>query len=124
MNRAEAAQFVIRELGNHRSLDEVVRAVTEHVGCSWDEAQHFVQHVQFEHRTKIAARQSPLLLFLGIITIVAGSLLVLANVSLIVHRLSMQTMPSYNNLALLGTGLAMVAGATIGLWQSIRAMWK
>lgn len=124
MNREEATRFVIRELGKHRSDDEVIRELTERTGCSWDEARYFVHYVKFDHRTTIAARQSPLLVFLAIITIIIGGALVLGNTSVIIYYLRLQMLPGYNHIALLCTGLAMIAGATIGLWQSIRAMWK
>lgn len=124
MDRQAATNFVIRELGRHRSRDEVTRALTEHVGCAWDEAQNFVDHVQFEQRTRIAARQSPLLLFFGTTTITTGTALVLFYGSAVAFRLSMHMLPSYNQLALVLTGLAMISGAIIGLWRSIRSMWK
>ncbi len=124
MNQQEAIDFVVVELGKHRSKDEVTRLLTERVGCSWDEAQQFVYHVQFEHRTKIAAHQSPLLILLAIVTIVSGLGLSGYYGSAIYFRLSMHALPGYGQFMYTLMGLSMVVGACIGLWQSIRAMWK
>lgn len=124
MNQQEAIDFVVVELGKHRSKDEVTRLLTERVGCSWDEAQQFVYRVQFEHRTKIAAHQSPLLILLAIVTIVSGLALSGYYGSAIYFRLSRHALPGYGQFVYTLMGLSMVAGACIGLWQSIRAMWK
>lgn len=124
MNQQDAIDFVVGELGKHRSADEVTRLLTERVGCPWDEAQQFVHHVQFQQRTRIAVHQSPLLILLAIVTIVSGLALSGYYGSGIYFRLRMHALPGYGQFVYTFMGLAMILGACIGLWQSIRAMWK
>lgn len=122
MNREEATNFVIQELGKHRSAEEVTRELTMYVGCSWGEAEEFVNNVQFQKRTSIAARQAPLLIFLGVLTLIGGIALVAYDGYKIAYLLGSGGIPGYRTFVLFLTGLAMVGGSSIGLVQSVKNM--
>src|SRR6185295_270664 len=75
-DRHALADFVVHEFGRHRSHDEIVRSLSERHHLAWAEAQNLVAKIAHEQRRTIAARQSPFLIFLGIVTIIAGCYLV------------------------------------------------
>jgi hypothetical protein len=126
-----AIDFVIREFGRHRSRDEIIRTMSEQHGYAWKEAEQFVSMVETDHRRAIAARQSPFLIFLGVITIIGGCILA-ARAGYVLYgfyfRLNAASILSARSLVLmcgqLVTGIAMMLGATIGLGQTIKSLWS
>ncbi len=124
MNREEATAFVIRELGNHRGSEEVIRELTLYTGCSWPEAEEFVNRVQIQQRTTIATRQAPLLLFLGIVTLITGIVLSGYSVYTLTYLVGQGYVPSGRFIGLFLTGLTMIGGSSIGLVQCIRSMFR
>jgi hypothetical protein len=125
--------FVVREFGRHRSRDEIIRALSQDHRLAWDEAQELMTKVERQHRTKIARRQSPFFIFLGVATLIGG--LVLAGRGIFVlYALFFATTEGVARIpnpravgiiiAQMFTGIAMVAGSTLGLGQTIKAMFK
>ncbi len=124
MNREEATAFVIRELGKHRGPEEVMRELSMHAGCSWPEAEEFVNQIRFQKRTTIAARQAPMLIFLGIITLIVGIAMSGYSGYAIAGLISHNYIPSTRIIGTFVTGLAMVGGSSIGLVQCVRSMFR
>jgi len=119
--------FVVAEFGKHTGREAVVRAVAERFGQSWEDAEKFVRYVEREHGGKVARRQSPLLLFMGISTLLIGLALVLSNgwwLYLELRGLAPITRRLDNQLIAFGTGIAMVSGAGLGLYQLLREMLR
>lgn len=131
--RQAAIDYVIRAYGSHRSRDEIVRGLSIDHGIAWDDARNLVFEIERKHRRKIAARQSPFYIFLGVITILGGAFLA--------GRAGFSFYYMYDNINsgivfipdpraivfLIGqlvTGIAMVLGATIGLGQTIKSLFK
>ena len=131
----EIVDFVVREYGRHRSRDEIIRALSEQHRLAWSEAQELMAKVEQDHRKTIAVRQSPFFVFLGIATIIGGCIMA--------GRAGFLLYYAYNNATELGalgglpnpraigfavgqliTGIAMVLGATIGLGQTIKELFK
>ncbi|MBC8075108.1 MAG: hypothetical protein H7Y32_03455 [Chloroflexales bacterium] len=117
--------FVVAEFGKHTGREAVVRAVAEQFGQSWEDAEKFVRYVEREHGGKVARRQAPLLLFMGISTLLIGLALVLWNgwwLYLELRGLAPIARRFDNQVIAFGTGIAMVSGAGLGLYQLLREM--
>jgi hypothetical protein len=125
------ADFVVREFGRHRSRDEVVRALSEQYRLSWGEAQELVARISSEQRRSIAARQSPFLIFLGVVTLIAGCFLVGRGILLLSYLSAEPSVVRAVNpramvgvLVQMGVGVMMVLGSTLGMAQTIRKLFK
>jgi hypothetical protein len=124
--------FVVRELGANQTADQVSRMLCERKGYAWADAQQLVARVQSQHRTAIARRQAPFLLFLGVVTLIGGLLLLgyaaLRFSSLYAAPASAVLVRSpyvYRNMVgAFCTGLLMTLGSSVGMLQIIRSMWK
>jgi hypothetical protein len=119
--------FVVAEFGKHTGREAVVRAVAERYGQSWDDAEKYVRYVEREHGGKVARRQAPLLLFFGISTFVIGLALVAWNgwwLYLEMRGLAPLTRRLDNQVYAFFTGLAMVGGSGLGLYQLLREMLR
>lgn len=128
MDHAEATEFVVRELGKHRSRDDIIRTLCEQAEFDWRQATQFVRRVETEHGQRIAMRQSPLIVILGVGTILAGIVITLWVTvetlnGTIIFLLSLP-IPYLGNLVYFTTGLGMIAGGCLGLWQTIKALWS
>jgi hypothetical protein len=140
MNDAEATRFAVEELGKYRTRSEIVEALCWQFNLPWSEADLIVAQVEAQHGGKIARRQAPLVLILGVLSFAAGIGLVgftlWALISPDAARIradfgllepsAMQTLSNFgpfiqwalhskeiDELLLLGAGL--IAGGTVGL---------
>jgi hypothetical protein len=116
MDQEQATEFVIRELGKHRSRDDIVREICEQTGWPWKKARHFVQQVEVRHEDQIVARQSPLLILLGGGGVVLG--LALIAFTVYANQSGEGLTPLY---ALVGLG--MIVGGIAGIWRTID-LWR
>jgi hypothetical protein len=124
--------YVVRELGANHTAEQVSRMLCERRGYAWADAQELVARVQSQHRTSIARRQAPFLLFLGVVTLVGG-LLLLGYAGLGFSSLyRAPTAAAYvrspyayrNMIVAFGSGLMMTLGSSVGMLQIVRSMWK
>jgi hypothetical protein len=125
--------FVVREFGRHRSRDEIIRALSQDYGLAWGEAQELIARVERQHRTRIARRQSPFFIFLGVATLIGGIALTGRGI-LVIYALYFNTahgivrIPDPRAVAIIVgqmfTGIAMVAGSLVGLGQTIKGLFK
>lgn len=68
MNRQTITDAIIRELGDHRSREDIIRMVCTQTNYKWDEADALIAEIERTNRKKIAKRRFPLLLFLALST--------------------------------------------------------
>jgi len=73
--RADLVTFVVSELSAQANRNELIRDICERAELSWPAAEKFVNRIAMEHAGEITKRQSPLLLFTSIGTIVIGIIL-------------------------------------------------
>jgi hypothetical protein len=120
---AELTSFVVGQLGRHAGRSDLVQAVCERSGMTWQDADAFVKRVEAEHRVQIAGRQAPLLLVLAG-GILLGGIGILVNVVLTLINLPdapdlaalvLYLRENYILLLEIPTGIAMVLGSAIGL---------
>ncbi len=124
----ENTAFVISELGKHRNRNDLIMALCEKTGGSWNEMQRFVQQVESQNRQKITARQSPVLIMIGVTTIVMGLLLTVYMAIETWHGsnyfLIGTPIPYSGNVFYGITGLGMLGGGTLGTLRTLRSLMK
>jgi hypothetical protein len=126
MNRQQATDYVIRELGKHHQRNDVIQRLCEVDGISWKEAEKFVQQVETENMSKIALRQSPLVTLIGIGTALGGLGLM---IWIVIRTLQGSVItyfyiPYLGNLSYFFTGLVMVVAGLWGMWETILQIWN
>ncbi len=122
--------FIVKELGRHHDRKEIIREVCERGGLNWKDAEQLVILVESRNKRTIAVRQTPMLLFLSIGTLLIGIGLVAYNMEIILaffqkdllgQILSLQG--GYYRVVGLLTGLGMTAGGAAGLWKALGAIF-
>lgn len=133
MDRKTAEEFVVKELGKHHSRNEIIVALCEATSLGWKEAELFVQEVEARNSREISARQSPLIIALGLGLILAGLALTYYSASFfydyflsphtgltVENALSIRTV-IYRTVSLI-TGVSMIIGGLMGSWKSLAGM--
>ena len=126
----ELTTFIVKELGKQRSRQDIIQKVCERGGLNWKDAERLITLVEAQHKRTIATRQTPLLLFLSIGTLLIGIGLLAFNLQILLaffqrdvlgQILSLQS-SSYQILGLV-TGLSMTVGGMVGLWKAFGAIF-
>ena len=126
----ELTTLIIKELGKHHDRKDIARKVCEQSGLNWKEAEQLIVLVETQNKRAIAGRQTPLLLFLSIGTLLLGIGLLAFNMQILTaffqkdvldQVLSLQS--NYYRILGLFTGLAMTAGGLVGLWRAFEAIF-
>ncbi len=128
MNKQQATDFVIQELGKHHQRNDIIQKLCEVGGISWGAAEKFVRQVEAENRSAIALKQSPLITLIGICTAIAGVGLMIWVVTetlqgYIIFFLSFPV-PYLGNIVYFFTGLAMMVAGLWGMWDTIVKIWN
>lgn len=115
----ELVNLIVRELGKHRSVDDVTRLVVDQSELNWSDARKFVQRVMFEQRSEIVQRRAPILLIVGGFAIVAGlalaTAMTIATLNGIAIFFIVFPMPYLGNIVSFMLGILMAVGGIIGL---------
>lgn len=126
----ELTTLIIKELGRQHSRQDIIQRVCERGGLDWKEAERLIILVESQHKRTIATRQTPLLLFLSIGTLLIGIGLLAFNMQILFaffqkdvlgQVLSLQS--SYYQIIGLVTGLGMTVGGMVGLWRAFGAIF-
>ena len=126
----ELTTFIVKELGKQRSRQDIIQKVCERGGLNWKDAERLITLVEAQHKRTIATRQTPLLLFLSIGTLLIGIGLLAFNLQILLaffqrdvlgQILSLQS-SSYQIIGLV-TGLSMTVGGMVGLWKAFGAIF-
>ncbi len=125
MNEQLLTQRVVNDLSKHRSRNEIVRMLCEECAMNWTEAEQFVKKVEAENAHTIARKQGPLMLFLSIGSLLVGAALLAYGAEFFMalfqgNALSivLSARSAYIRLAGSVTGLGMVIGGFIGLYDA------
>jgi hypothetical protein len=128
MNKEEATNFVIQELGKHHSRNDTIQKLCEATSMNWEQAEKFIREVETQNRSAIAQKQSPIITILGTFTILAG-----LGLSLWIAYATMQgwvilflsfPVPYLGNITYFVIGIGMVAGGLRGMWETITRIWN
>lgn len=126
----ELTTLIIKELGRQRSRQDIIQKVCERGELDWKDAERLITLVESQHKRTIATRQTPLLLFLSIGTLLIGIGLLAFNMQILLaffqrdvlgQILSLQG--SYYRIIGLVTGLGMTVGGMVGLWKAFGAIF-
>jgi hypothetical protein len=126
----ELTPFIIKELTKHHDRKDIIRNVCERGGLDWKDAERLITLVEANNKHTIATRQTPLLLFLSIGTLLLGIGLLAFNMQILLaffqrdvlgQILSLQS--SYYRILGLITGLGMTVGGLVGLWKAFGAIF-
>lgn len=129
--REEIKQYVVNALGRHRSRNDIIEYLCTHANMQWPEAEKLVRQIEVQHGSEIHARQSPLIILLGIIGAIGGLILIAYCVFyfLVLTRQDPQLMvrSSRGAIAAIGalvTGIGLITGSIIGTWKTIKEWFE
>ncbi len=128
MDYQQAREYVISQLSEQASRDDIIYQLCQATGSSWQQASAFVDQVEQEDHRQIAVFQAPLLLIIGAVTFLVGLFLTAREVSYFaaVFRSGEPAyliLPlSYREFLILATGVAMMAGSVWGSWKAVRKL--
>lgn len=120
MKQEEAIEYIVKELAKNRNPQDIVLTLCERAKMSWPEAEKLVLEVQSSHGREIVTRQSPLLIIFCV------GLLILGLGGIYLGLIGLRPEGGSNRVAsqYLVTGIGMVVGGIIGLWQTIASLLK
>jgi len=132
MDKQKVTQHVIRRLTRGVSRDTIIREVCDQTGMNWKQATAFIEEVESGESQAIARRNLPLMMGIGIVTMIAGFLL--TGISLIqffgpvidgtLGELTGEVLPLYlleNWIYMVEAvvGIAMMAGGGFGIGRAM-----
>lgn len=122
--------YVVGELGKHMSHNDIIPVVCETRNISWKQAEAFVKVVEEKNKNKIARRQAPLLIGIGIFMVLAGTVTTFDALLDILDFIIDPVMYTLENgdiieslgktIAELVLGVTMLMGGGFGTWWAIR----
>jgi hypothetical protein len=130
LSNEDLTNFIIKELGRHQDPKEITRKVCEQSTLNWNEAEQFIAEVTEQNKRKIAARQSPFLLAVSIVTFLAGIGLLAYSIrfffifsqeSTLLQIISLRS--GYYVIGELATGVAMTGGGLYGIWKTVASLF-
>jgi len=123
VSRQELTDFVIRELGQHASRDEILYALCQKSGMMWSQAEAFLRDVEINHQRDISRRRAPVLVVIGIVTAVVGAALFFYNFPRLREVLrdpaALALMAPYvlRAIVIQVISMGMVLGGLLGIWR-------
>ncbi len=116
---------VVDQLSKHHSSNEIVRMVCEETGVNWSEAEYMVKQVVTEHARTIVRRQSPLLIFLSIGSLLIGAAMLVYSAEFFIAffqgqpwDMILSARTGYYRIIGALTGTGMVIGGLLGLYNT------
>jgi hypothetical protein len=130
MNKEKVTEFVISELGKHHSRNEIITTLCEKGRLHWSEAEKLVQEIEAEHGHTITARQSPIIIVLGVGLLIIGIGLTIYNAIFFINFFQTQhevisvnsvfdARAIYYRSGALIAGILMIIGGLSGSWKTI-----
>jgi hypothetical protein len=131
MQKEEITQYVVKSLGRHRSYNDIIQYLCEHAEMTWPEAEKLVKQIAVKHGSEIHGQQSPLIMALGIVGIIGGLALIgygvfyfFTFVRLDPVAMARSSRGVITAAGALVTGLGLITGAVIGMWQTIKEFFE
>ncbi len=122
----QLTQKVVTDLSKQRSRNEIIRLVCEQGGVNWREAEHLVKQVEAQHAHTNARRQSPLLIFLSIGSLLIGAAMLAYSAEFFMAfflgqplEMLLSLRSGYYRIISALTGTGMVIGGIIGLYNTL-----
>jgi hypothetical protein len=126
MDQNAATQYVSRELGRHTQRNDIILRLCEQLKCSWPDVEKFIRYVEQDNRKAIAVRKSPMLILIGIGTIIVGLATAGCGLYELTHGvlvIGILTAPTPTPLIVL-VGLGMIGGGGYGVLREIGTLTR
>jgi hypothetical protein len=131
MDKQAAREFIVRELGRHTNRNDILMALCKAFDIQWEDAESLMRDAETYDGHRIARKQSPLLIILGLGVIIGGLVLTIDAMMFFWDLTQMQgteqlaySQYSYIMGGSLITGIAMMAGGVIGFRRFISAVLR
>lgn len=131
MQSEEITKYVVNALGRHRSRNDIVEYLCTHKNMQWTDAEKLVRQIEVRHSSEIHSRQSPLIIALGIASLIGGFVLVAYALLYFIFlpRLDpeMLARSSRGAIYVIGafiTGIGLITGAIVGMWTTIKEFFE
>jgi hypothetical protein len=128
MNKEETTIFIINELARHRDRNDIILDLCRQLNIEWKTAEQLVKGVESQHGKTVAKKQSPFLLVLGVVILIAGIVLTVNGALYVLGFTQTDTVDqllsartAYIQAGSLITGLGMIIGSIIGFWKTFAA---
>jgi hypothetical protein len=123
MDDSAVTDYIVYKLGKHVSRNDIIFDLCQRTGKSWDQVSALVASVEQQHESRIARQQSPLYLIIAIGVFIVGLYLACSGLFYFVDIIAAGTFGldpfalrrDYTTFIKIGTGLAMMIGASVGL---------
>jgi hypothetical protein len=121
----ELVEFVVSRLVSHARPNDVAYELCEQHGLSWTQAEALVHEVAVRQQQRIGRRQTPILLVVGLITILIGialfafSFLEVSPFLQDFKALALAIPWLWWELVMMAIGTAMVIGGLLGIWRAL-----
>ena len=116
-------KYIVKELGQHRAENDIIRTVVHLEDASWEEAKRMVAEVKVKYKGQVVRRQSPVLMIIGAVTFLSGFILCVGIVLATLEGISIfffsLPIPYSGNVVYFVTGLGMMGGAAWGSGSAI-----
>jgi len=131
MQKDEITAYVINSLGRHRNRNDIIHHLCERAGLTWPQAEKIVRHIEANHSHEISSRQSPVVIGLAVMTILAGLGLIGYTMFFFVSLAQRDTLAMVESgrgvlyaLVALFTGVCMIVGGLISLRKTIQGLFE
>ena len=130
LNNEELTNLIVKELSKHRDRKDITQVVCERSHLDWKDAEKLVAEVAEKNKRTIAARQSPFLLAVSIVILLAGIGLLgysirfffsFSQESTLMKVLSLRS--GYYVIGELVTGIGMTGGGLFGAWKTVASVF-
>src|SRR5512146_320753 len=119
-------EMIVHVLADQRDRSDIITAVCERTGMDWSHAADLVGELERDRAHAIAARQTPLLVFLSACTSAGGILLVVYCVQELLQAIAgrpwlqvLLILAEAFPFWLLILGLAMISGGVLGMYRTM-----
>ena len=130
LNNEELTNLIVKELSKHRDRKDITQVVCERSHLDWKDAEKLVAEVAEKNKRTIAARQSPFLLAVSTVILLAGIGLLAYSIrfffifsqeSAVMKILSLRS--GYYVIGELVTGIGMTGGGLFGAWKTAASVF-
>ena len=131
MQKEEITPYVIKALGRNRSQNDIVQYLCENANITWPEAEKLVRQIQVRHGSEISSRQSPLIIAIGIMSLLTGVLLIaygLYSFFMIANKdavgMASNSRSAFYAIGAIISGFGLITGSIIGMWKNIKSLFE
>lgn len=131
MQSEEITKYVINALGRHRSRNDIVEYLCTHKNMQWTDAEKLVRQIEVRHSSEIHSRQSPLIIALGIASMIGGVVLIAYCFFYFIfiprqdpEFLVRSSQGAMYAIGAFVTGIGLITGSIVGMWKTIKEFFE